>query len=1559
MDERIVSRPEIPPLPNWAVEISPSAPKREKPQKLPALPDWAREEFPKASDPAALPLPTWAQETTPSEKISEIGPELPAGTRAQKPAPSYVLGQKIAPEPREAPPEDFLIEKPDQPTIERMRMIEKGVPLQPPGLGTTAIKIGKQLAETPIGIIKGGIEATKAAIQKPKEIIPSMREAYDYATSHEGQKEILREGYKSLREFVTFLPTGLINFIKNPQKEITENPLRVIFVISAVGGGAARLVSQKLKAKSVIRPEEIRAAVEEIAPDEIRLEQNLEKIKTLSARRPEEIETWTEAPRARITQPEEMVAGEEIRINRDLDTGEIVIKIPAKPTAKPPEVIPAPKVEVPGERIMRLRKKVTPTYLQEKINYGGEIKTRGEVIKELQDKGIPQKNIDYYMMGAKKIPEIVEPPTPVPTPASEMEGILEYERRFREERRVGPPLSKEELKGITDYERRFGERRKAIEPPVVEPIAPKEIPAPEIKPKADFEIRKRTQELLAEMKVPRQKWGKIYERVIENYKPEEGDLESYIRKTAFGRTPAGTPILTEEGEPFPKPKGMREISFEETKELGAKEKAYKGLEIKGEETRVKNILLRQAKDDIDKDILVGRFFDHESYEALGRRHGISRQAIEKRINEGFRKLKADPEAEVVKDYLKQKEYLEVNAGIPMTSEISKAVKSIRDRIREKRVVRLDEIKTELQKTPEGKVEWMYLETDRLFKEKRDPTIRKAIEGAKRAFVDTSGNIKRKLLKELGDRGKEAVIDHDLIAGANAKTERLFSEASDKIYKGLSSEQEALLNKAIQSRRTVAISKYKPEMKHPLGLTAKEHEAYLKTIPKEIIERADLYFKETEKRLDELKSEGLLSDESYKELKSKGDYSPRWFINHLDPETTSVIGGRKITVPDSGIKSLDEGSFKVMETNSRTLLSNVIGRTQARIFRNRANKSLWNIAKEFPENEIVKEAPVVKATKEGKPIYQPAPGGYTKIKAMIEGEVKEMLMPDKYAKEWVTRDPLINEQLANIIGWMSGSKILKPMATGLNPEFALTNMPRDIAHVWLTTPEYSSFLPKTAAQFARDFFVTAKDTFKRIGRWTDYIDEGGGMSFLTHQGRALPKAGILGGFQKVMGWVGETSEIWTRLALRERALRNGKSPKEATWIARNYLDFSQGGNVAKAIDSGIPYFNAAIQGTRGIFRALGDRPVDTLWKFAELGALATGVYLANRYVNKNAWDSVSNRDKVNNFIITTPFNYKDNQGNKRYLYFKVAKDQGQRVITSVFENLMAKSLGEEVDADQITQSIQEFLPIVPTDMLPPSIEAFLGHVVNKDFWTRRDIWKGPRVAAREKYTKYTHPALVEAGKITGLSPEKLGFSLSQFFTRGNVFTSLVSGGFSLAFRDLDKPTQEKMMQETLTNLPFIRRVLKSTPPYSEKELKEEEKIKTEESTRRYKQRREYDEILDRYYKTKKEERTAPKEIFSEIKSFIKEQPKEDRDRLVKRFTNYGLVYDIPDRSWWLGLSDATPEARATIFWTKYTRSDESEKKEMIRLAKKIPGIYSDRFISKLRLLIREAKLEPEK
>lgn len=843
------------------------------------------------------------------------------------------------------------------------------------------------------------------------------------------------------------------------------------------------------------------------------------------------------------------------------------------------------------------------------------------------------------------------------------------------------------------------------------------------------------------------------------------------------------------------------------------------------------------------------------------------------------------------------------------------------------------------------------ESARQIKRNTPAKVYKALKGA---VVDVSGNVKKDLLKK-GPEGKKAVMQRDLIAGASTKALKDVDEATNKIYKGLDSKEHDLFDSFIMAKRHLEIKKKRPKFKFPKGQTVEHYEDIINQIPKEIrpkVERAaKVYWGEMENQLGQLRKEGLLTKESYDALREQGQYySPRQVLEYIDEGST--YGSKKITVPDSGIKKLsDEGSDKLIETDTSLLLSQVIERTQARIFRNRANKAMYGLAELQPDNGIVKIAKIVKMTKAGKPVYQQAPHGWEKISVMMKGQKKELLMPKEYAEEWIKSDPILTHTQANAAQWILGGKILRPMATGLNPEFALTNFPRDLAHIWLTTEEYSKHGPMATLQMGKDLVDVMKDAFTRKGAWQDYINEGGGMEFLTHQGRFAPKIkGRLGQLQNVMGYLGETSEILGRLALRNRALKQGKSATEATWIARNYLDFSQGGSVTKAVDNAIPYLNASIQGTRGIVRMAANKPAEFSYKIAQMGVLATGLYYANFYNNPEALAQISAREKTNNWIVTTPFSYTDKDGNKKWIYFKIAKDQGQRAFTSVFEGLAAKAIGEEVDVDQITTSAQDFIPLLPTGLLPPTAAAFIGYAANKDFWMNEDIWRGPKVLPKEEYNRYTPEVYKKAGEITGLSPDRLKYGMERYFTHGNVWTSLVGYGMKQMLDEMPEKERGLVTEELILRQPFIRKIARHTDPYH-KYGKEAEEIKIAAQTERYKRTRELDNLTQRFF----DESITRKDVMD----YIKKQPIMDKERLQNRFRASQKLEKIPNRGYWLTLLNMPPEARATAFWNRWRVADKTERKALLKTSLRVQGFRGDKFNYQFSQLKRKYEQEEKK
>jgi hypothetical protein len=903
---------------------------------------------------------------------------------------------------------------------------------------------------------------------------------------------------------------------------------------------------------------------------------------------------------------------------------------------------------------------------------------------------------------------------------------------------------------------------------------------------------------------------------------------------------------------------------------------------------------------------------------------------------------------------------------------------------------------------------MYDEAYDAFRLKNRNAPNSIVKALRHAFVDVSGNVKKELLNKT-NLGKQAVMYHDLIAGSGARSARQYDDASKKIFKGLSSGESELFGRLIESRRTIAIESYKKGIAHPKGFKSAEHQEWLEAInpktKKMLDNRADEYFNVMREQLRNLMDEGLITEESYSAMRGV-EYSPRRFMQYIDPDITYTKGARKITVPDSGIKPLKEGSEELLVHDPKFLMSQVISRTQQRISKNRANKALLDLAENVPDNGIVtkakyqyrlaknqpkllhyaaspEEAKIIEkqgylqgkldfipnihiakidAEKTGGKVFsikasdlrvkkpmqlfkprlaiasKPPPTHQT-ISAMVDGKRTDMWMPNDMAREWIERDPVINHQVLNGISWLSGNKILKAMATGYNPEFALTNFPRDIAHVWLASDQYSKHLPKYPFEIGRDLLAVTKDAFLRKGRFLDYVNEGGGMEFLTQQGSIEKiKTGPLKNVGDVLGYLGETSEILTRLALRERAIRNGKDATEATWIARNYMDFYQGGNVSKMLDSALPYFNAAIQGTRGIVRQAGKTPGRFTYQAAQIGTLSSGLYYANRFQNPEAWEQISDREKVSNWIITTGRSYVDKKGNRRHIYFRIPKDQGQRAIASIFEGMSAKAIGEDVDIDQVRQSVADFLPIVPPDILPPAFDAILGYMVNKDFWRNEDIWESRQykvgdIDSAAEFTPWTHPAYKQLGQVTGLSPERTRYALQQFFTSGNIYTSLVGHSWNVLTRDMSKKEKDQVTQQTILSQPFIRKVMRSTNPLDiHKDVID--KARKQSNTEKHLMNVQFDNLSQDFYDGK----VSNKDMVD----FYKMVPREERDRLKIRHKRRGRLKDIPNKRFWLNLADLPPEARANVFYSVYAGSTPEERKTLSKVSRKFPGIRSKRF-----------------
>lgn len=847
---------------------------------------------------------------------------------------------------------------------------------------------------------------------------------------------------------------------------------------------------------------------------------------------------------------------------------------------------------------------------------------------------------------------------------------------------------------------------------------------------------------------------------------------------------------------------------------------------------------------------------------------------------------------------------------------------------------------------------------------------------KEMFLDTGAKVRTELYK-LAKQGSPEALDaaykYNLTRGANTLGGRIFKQYEREIYRKLDKNQERALDEIIAARRyrTTTAPDYPRRRKHPEGIT---HESSSGFLQPEYLQRrfglneaqvaglearADAYFEVAREQLAALRDEGIITQELYDKLE-KFDYSRRQLIESIDPklEAYDPFRRKKMTVQDSGIEYLQVGKEgELYEINSRMLLADLVMRTQSRILQNRANKALYNLASQVSDN------PVVRRWKK-----DATPRGWTDIEMFIEGEKKKVIMPTELANAWLIRKHEISHRMSRMLRILSGSFILRPMATGLNVGFALTNFPRDIMHIWLASDimrksgegmkwesTYSPHLPVFAAQMTRDLAAVASDAWLRKGRWDDYVREGGGMEFMTHQGkhfkRETPIDKSFDSVYQVLGYLGESSEIWTRLALRERAIRRGASPIEASAIARDYLDFGQGGSVTKAMDTAFPYLNAAIQGTRGVFRSAIRRPKQFGMQVGWLTATAIGIHLANKYQNKEAYESINPHVRDRYWIFTTPFSYTDELGNKQYVYYKIAKDQGQIFFARAAEAIADKLTGEEIDVDAVVNSLKEMSP-VDLGSLPPTGQAIVGYLTNKDFWLNEDIWRGPEVESSQEFTTHTHPGLVAAGEATGLSPERLGYAMSRLFTQGNIYTWAVGQGWKQVFGGLPYEQQETAIALTLAKTPLFKRVVGIASPAG-RFRQELDEIEQQGNTTRFVQNRGMDVLAEEVF--------AGRATRDDIRQYIKEhKDSSDQERLLDRFQNHIKVRNIPSpaRNYLVSMMHLAPEQRAEYFYKIWTSASEEDKTQIRRGMGLLRGHFSPKTEGGKRFWARYSELQQQ-
>lgn len=580
-------------------------------------------------------------------------------------------------------------------------------------------------------------------------------------------------------------------------------------------------------------------------------------------------------------------------------------------------------------------------------------------------------------------------------------------------------------------------------------------------------------------------------------------------------------------------------------------------------------------------------------------------------------------------------------------------------------------------------------------------LKEKFKGLRAKFLDAQADAKRIIKSnQLG-----TVLDR-LIAlkGASAKAEMVFNEAKEKIYSGLKTEQRKVLDDIIMLRRILAIDENRAKkgltpVLHPDFITGEIAKRKLEIIKdkigdeaySELDARANIYFDEFRNILNEMQKSGLISQKTRDELFDV-DYQPRKFLHYLmngDEEISeNAKSWQKSTFSLSGdqIKALEEGSIEPLVLDSEWLLATAMSMRYKSIFMNALNSKLASefnkkeaeikALKAIPENqrtksekkkiaefEKMKEAfidnPIIGVTKSSNPKYKfdTTPAGYRIAYYYKNGVQNKFFIKENIYEQWYNEKKFINNpKLLENLSIISGSKLLKAMATGKNPFFLITNIPRDFMSVMLISPEYSKFKLLAIGQLFKDLGKSFMAIKNKNDMFEKYFEYGGGMSFLSTEGMLTGKSFVTDlmeskSHNKIVAtlldakvkenavkWlnnitlneINQYSELIFRISVFNRSIQNQLKKLEVSDIndiediidsegniiatkkeqqddiyfravasARSIMDFNQGGYITKDMESVMPYLNAATQGSRVLFDAFAERPFETTSNILQL------------------------------------------------------------------------------------------------------------------------------------------------------------------------------------------------------------------------------------------------------------------------------------------------------------------------------------------------------------------------
>lgn len=428
----------------------------------------------------------------------------------------------------------------------------------------------------------------------------------------------------------------------------------------------------------------------------------------------------------------------------------------------------------------------------------------------------------------------------------------------------------------------------------------------------------------------------------------------------------------------------------------------------------------------------------------------------------------------------------------------------------------------------------------------------------------------------------------------------------------------------------------------------------------------------------------------------------------------------------------------------------------------------------------------------------------------KGAVK--VMRNGEAQHWAIEDPYLLEAVSALN--YTASPLMKPLAklkqvltfgVTVNPTFKIRNLIRDS----LSAIAQSELGYNPAANVARGWKLTARDS----QTYASMLASGGIIKFGTQENtdRLRNQVAKLGGVVlDQQGWkklTGQLSTVWhayselgdraenvNRAALYDRLVAQGHSHAEASFMARDLMDFSMSGNhaVVRFLTQSVPFLNARLQGLYKLGRAAHDNPRRFAMVAGAVSLASLGLMAA--YSDDDDWKKREDWDRDSYWWFKI--------GGTAY---RIPKPFEVGAIGTLAERTAELMMSDEMTGERFRQRLAHMVSqTFSFDPMPQAFKPLIDIYSNKDSFTGRAIESqaDQRLRSQDRYDERTSevarmlgswglpdPARLLKGEWADLSPKQVDYLLRGYFSWAG--TTAVAAADAIARPALDRGERPDM------------------------------------------------------------------------------------------------------------------------------------------------------------------------